>query len=155
MNDLKVILVMLRQPNMKDPDEMRSDPFWEFGSFGCTHCHKHNLMNPKKLHQLTGAQIAFTQGGPLGFKLVYVTPPVFTKLYPHTGELNWQADDEYKIPFKYSTAPLLINNQGQTDFPLLKSFVADVNRPTYVSKFASRFRSRRQPLTIGYCSANL
>lgn len=149
MNDLKVIMVVLRQPNMK-PDEMRSDPFWEFGSFGCTGCHKTNLMNPKKLHKLTGAQIAFAQGGPLGFKLVYVTPPVFPTLYQHTdgltGELTWQADDEYKMPFKYSTAPLLINNQGQTDFPLLKSFLADAKSPTPVSKFSSLFRSRRRPL---------
>jgi hypothetical protein len=29
MNDLKVILVMLRQPNMKDPDEMQK----RFGDF--------------------------------------------------------------------------------------------------------------------------
>ena len=61
----KIIIVILRRPYQKDPNEMRSDPFWEFQSFGCTTCHQKNVMNPKKLHQLMGANLAFTQGGDL------------------------------------------------------------------------------------------
>ena len=34
-----VFFVHLRRPNRSDPDEQRDDPFYEFGSFGCTGCH--------------------------------------------------------------------------------------------------------------------
>ena len=137
---------MLRRPNRKDPNEMRSDPFWEFQSFGCTNCHKKNVMNPKKLHELVGANLAFAQGGDDGFKLVYLTPPInVIKQHPNTGEVKWESEAP-KMPFKYIDAPLLIDNDGNTCFPSVKRSLEDVNRPTYVSKFASRFRSRRQPL---------
>jgi hypothetical protein len=76
MNEPKVILVMLRQPRRSNPNEMRTDPLWEFGSFGCTRCHRKNLMNPKKLAELNGVRLGFAQNGPLGIKLVHVTPPV-------------------------------------------------------------------------------
>src|SRR6185312_13769949 len=54
MDDPKVIIVMLRQPRLDSPNEMRTDPLWEFGSFGCTGCHRKNLMNPNKLTELNG-----------------------------------------------------------------------------------------------------
>ena len=38
----RVILVLLRQPSSA-VTERRDDPFWEFGSFGCTGCHGRNL----------------------------------------------------------------------------------------------------------------
>jgi hypothetical protein len=44
MDDARVIIVMLRQPRLDDPNEMRTDPLWEFGSFGCTGCHRKSLM---------------------------------------------------------------------------------------------------------------
>jgi hypothetical protein len=40
----QVFVVMLRRPRKND---RRSDPFWEFGSFGCTGCHGKNLLHPK------------------------------------------------------------------------------------------------------------
>jgi hypothetical protein len=46
-NKHKVVVVLLRQPR-KDISEMRTDPFWEFGSFGLTGCHQRNLLHPKK-----------------------------------------------------------------------------------------------------------
>ena len=61
MDDPRVIIVMLRQPRLNDPNEMRTDPLWEFGSFGCTGCHRRSLMNPKKLTELNGTRFAFAQ----------------------------------------------------------------------------------------------
>jgi len=145
---LKLILVVLRRPELKDPNEMRSDPFWEFQSFGCTTCHQKNVMNPKKLDQLLGANLAFAQGGNLGFKLVYLTPPISViRQHLNTGEVKWESSS-HKMPFKYSSAPLLINNHGSSCFPEFKKYLEHVDRSTYLSKFASRFRSRRQPLPL-------
>ena len=77
-----VIIVVLRQP-YNYPNEKRSDPFWEFGSFGSTKCHYTNLMNPKKAHELEKKRFAFAQGGHEGFKLVYLTPPL--SIIKHNG----------------------------------------------------------------------
>lgn len=43
MRDERVIVVHLRRP--KNASDMRDDPFWEFGSFGITGCHAHDLRN--------------------------------------------------------------------------------------------------------------
>lgn len=67
----KVIMVTLRRPNLSVPGEMRTDPLWEFGSFGLTGCHKRNLMNPRNVDILDGARLAFAQGGEDGFKLFF------------------------------------------------------------------------------------
>jgi hypothetical protein len=80
-NDANVFVVYLRTPRMHDKDESRDDPFWEFGSFGCTGCHNRNLMNPKRANELHGAQLAFVQGGPAGVKLVHVTPQIKVRSY--------------------------------------------------------------------------
>ena len=71
----RVIIVHLRQPRRNDPQETRADPFYELGSFGCTKCHSMNLMHPRRAHELDGARFAFAQGGPLGFRLILLTPP--------------------------------------------------------------------------------
>jgi hypothetical protein len=62
----RVIVVMLRRPQLSKPHERRDDPFWEFGSFGCTGCHRRNLLNPKRSGELNGTQFAFVQGGDKG-----------------------------------------------------------------------------------------
>jgi hypothetical protein len=139
----KVIIVHLRRPELGNANEMRTDPFWEFGSFGCTRCHQHNLMNPKKLDLLEEARLAFAQGGGAGFKLVHLTPPIDIIHHGDFGEAKWQP---VKMPFKYSEAPILINNSGCTDFPLLKKFIKETNRSSWDAKFSSRFRARRNPL---------
>lgn len=139
----KVIMVHLRRPRLYDVNEMRADPFWEFGSFGCTRCHQRNLMNPNKLDSLAGARLAFAQGGEKGFRLVHLTPLIEVIHHGEFGEAKWQPA---KMPFKYNEAPLLINNFGHTDFPLLRQFIEKTNRPSWESKFSSRFRARRDPL---------
>ena len=95
MSDSKVVFVLLRRPNQKDEKETRPEPFYEFGSFGCTGCHKKNLMNPKKIEQLDGVRLAFAQGGPEGFKLIQLTPPVKSEKHRNCCELKW--DKKCKI----------------------------------------------------------
>jgi hypothetical protein len=145
MIEPKVIVVTLRRPRLNNPDEMRTDPFWEFGSFGCTGCHKRNLMNPNKVHLLQGARLAFAQGGDEGFKLVHLSPSVKTVHHGNFAEVKWLPAI---MPFKYAQAPLLINNDGKSDFPLLRNFIAHTNRSSWEGKFSSKFRSRREPVEM-------
>jgi hypothetical protein len=100
-------------------------------------------MNPNKLYLLKDARLAFAQGGGEGFKLVHLTPPIDVVHYSDFGEAKWQPA---KMPFKYAAAPLLISNNGQSDFPLLKKVIEKTNRPSWETKFSSRFRARRDPL---------
>lgn len=137
----RVVVVILRQPDGNNPREMRSDPFWEFGSFGCTHCHEHNLMNPAKASRLIGARLAFSQGGRDGFKLVFLSPPITIRKYTNCCEAHWE-EGLQKMPFKYGRAPLLVNNNGETDFPALRRMIESVQRSTWMGKLASEFRAR-------------
>lgn len=143
MNEPQVILVMLRQPKRSNPNEMRTDPLWEFGSFGCTRCHRRNLMNPKKLTELNGVHLAFAQNGPLGMKLVHVTPPVTTRHHGSFGEATWSPAE---MPLTYVSAPTLTNNLEESDIPGFLDMIRHAHRGTPIAQFASKFRSRRLPL---------
>jgi hypothetical protein len=143
MNEARVILVMLRRPRLRDPNEMRTDPLWEFGSFGCTGCHRSNVMNPAKLTELNGARLGFAQNGPLGIKLVHVTPPIRTLHHGSFGEAKWSPAE---MPLSYASAPTLVNNLGFSDIPKLLNIIGNVRRGSPVAQFASKFRSRREPL---------
>jgi hypothetical protein len=138
-----VIVVMLRQPYMERSTEMRSDPFWEYGSFGLTGCHQRNLMHPKKAAELNGARLAFVQGGKLGSRLVYLTPPVEAIPYADRTEVKWPTGE---MPFCYSAAPVVLNADGFSHFPALRGLVEDCKRNGWMGKFASKFRSRREQL---------
>jgi hypothetical protein len=138
-----VIVVMLRQPRLHQASEMRSDPFWEFGSFGLTGCHQRNLMNPKKAHLLAGARLAFVQGGYAGFRLVFLTPPINPVAYAELTEARWSPA---QMPFRYQNAPLVLDAEGGTDLPALKQLIVGVNRNGWMGRFASAFRTRREPL---------
>jgi len=140
----RVILVHLRQPNRSDPEEKRSDPFWEFGSFGCTGCHRHNLMHLKHAEALDGVRLGFAQGGNAGFKMVLLTPPITVVKHKNRCEVRWERTQE--MPFRYSCGPLLIDNKGRTDFPSVKRMLRSVNRSTWMGKFSSKFRSMSTPL---------
>ncbi len=138
-----VVIVHLRRPSRRNPREMRSDPFWEFGSFGCTGCHIRNLMNPTRIDELDGVRLAFAQGGASGFRLVMLTPPVEIVRYASRCELRWQPA---QMPFRYDTAPVLIDAHASSDFPKLRNMIRSANRATWPARFSSKFRSRRTPL---------
>lgn len=143
MSVARVILVHLRRPNRSNPKERRDDPFFEFGSFGCTGCHKKNLMNPKRAEELDGVRLGFAQGGKDGFRLVHLTPPVRVVKYADCCELIWEPAE---MPFRYSAAPLLVDNEGRSDFSAILQALHGVDRPTWPARFSSAFRSRRVPL---------
>jgi len=144
----RLFIVMLRRPRKDDP---RTDPFWEFGSFGCTGCHGKNLLHPENSQIRNGDRLAFVQGGQLGARLLLVTPPV--ERVGHAGggpkgrvELRWDSD---KKPFRYDRAPSLFESPapGRAGlFPRLADSLAQTNRSTIDAKFASRFRARTSPL---------
>jgi hypothetical protein len=141
MAETKVVIVHLRRPGKKDK---RSDPFWEFGSFGITRCHASNLLNPKRVSELEGRRLAFAQGGKRGTRLVFLTAPIHKAIpYKDRSEVLW---NPHLMPFRYESAPLLIDNSAGSDFPLLRGSFKNVSRTTWVGKFASKFRSRREPL---------
>lgn len=143
MNAARVIVVHLRQPKRGDPNESRADPFYEFGSFGCTKCHSRNLMHPRRAHELDGVRFAFAQGGPLGFRLVHLTPPARVVEHRDRCELVWTPTG---APFRYDAAPVLVNAEGESDFPALLATLRGVFRATWPARFSSTFRSRRTPL---------
>lgn len=143
MQKNRVIIVHLRRPKSKAqcPEEMRSDPFWEFGSFGITTCHRNNLMHSDNAEELEGARLAFAQGGKKGTRLVYLTPPVKIARHKDRIEAKWRPPEK---PFRYSDAPILVSNIRNGDFPQLESSMR-AGRPVE-GYFGSRFRSRAKPL---------
>jgi hypothetical protein len=145
MPDLKVYFVHLRRPRSarEDPDERRDDPFYEFGSFGCTGCHSDNLLHPRQADDLEGARLAFIQGGRRGFRLVYLTPPVTVQCWADRCEAMWTPAE---MPFKYYEAPVLAWNDGPSDFLLGEQYASTANRTTIEGGLSSRFRSRARPL---------
>ena len=140
--EMNVFLALLRKPR-SDPDERRTDPLWEFGSFGCTGCHQRNLLHPGNADSLNDARIAFAQGGPKGFRLVLLTPPISVRAHRHGLEIKWKP---IKMPFRYERAPLLVDNSGDTDFRKLLHLFEHMRRSSLVAKFAWAFRARSQPL---------
>ncbi len=134
----RVVIVHLRRPRLNDPNESRTDPFWEFGSFGLTGCHRRNLLHPKRAAKLSGARLAFAQGGQESMRLVYLSPPVSVTKHKNKVEVRWKPSS----PFKFVHAPLIINNSGKTLFPKLKRTFSRVKRDTWVRKFSSRYRTR-------------
>ena len=137
-----VIIVLLRRPR-RDAAERRTDPMYEFGSFGCTGCHRGNLMNPDRIDRLKGARLAFAQGGKLGFRLVYLTPPVEPRAFADRAEAKWSPAD---MPFRYAAAPVLAYNGQVGDFPAVEKFARSTKRESIEGGFASLFRSRATPL---------
>jgi len=146
MNATHIIVVHLRQPRRSEPNEGRTDPFYEFGSFGCTGCHSRNLLNPRRAHELNGARFAFAQGGKLGFRLIHLTPPARVVEHRDVCELTWKPAEK---PFRYDTAPLLVNSAGESDFPGLLRMIRGVDRFTWPQRFSSKFRTTRTPLPPG------
>ena len=138
----KVFFVYLRRPGTNDA---RTDPLYEFGSFGCTTCHSRNLFHPRHAEELEGARLAFVQGGDRGARLVFLTPPITIEVWPSNCEARWTPAE---MPFKYTEAPVLASNDGSSDFPSLEQFVRETDCPTVESGLSSRLRSRARPLPV-------
>jgi hypothetical protein len=135
-----VILVHLRQPNRSDPNESRTDPLYEFGCFGLTDCHNTNLLRDTSA---TGARFGFIQPGPRAMRLVFLTPPVVVHDHGKRRAAHWKPAD---MPLKYKLSILLIDQQGNSDVPGIKSMIEGGRRNTWVGRFSSAFRSRTKPL---------
>ena len=132
-----MIVVMLRRPRKNDP---RKDPYFEYGSFGLTGCHRTNLLADDAA---AGHRLAFAQGGPSGFRLVMLTPEVDVRSFSDCHEAFWSPAE---MPLRYERAPMLIGRAGATDVPLLLVLLTDVRRPTWEARFASAFRTRKKPV---------
>jgi hypothetical protein len=50
------------------------------------------------------------------------------------------------MPFKYQEAPILVSNDAQTNFPLVKKFAVQADRETIEGGFCSKIRSLAKPL---------
>ncbi len=140
MTEPKVFFVHLRRPGSDDP---RDDPFYEFGSFGCTRCHSRNLMHPDHAEELRGARLAFIQGGHLGSRLVFLTPPIMVTQWKNNCEATWKP---LEMPFKYPVAPVIVSNDGPSDFKKIKMLAHTSRSPSDESRLSSMFRSRKKPL---------
>lgn len=134
-----VILVHLRQPR-SNPGESRTDPLYEFGSFGLTGCHRHNLLSDTSA---TGARLAFVQPGPGAMRIVYVTSRVKVRDHGRCREATWVPGE---MPLRYSAGILLIDNSGETELPAIKEMLQRVQRSSWTARFSSAFRSRSRPL---------
>lgn len=135
----KLFMVVLRQPRKSDKNEMRSDPFWEFGSFGMTGCHSHNLMNIRNIDHVRGVRLAFAQGGPDDIRLVYITPPVVAKARGGFFEATWTPSS---MPLRFENAPVIINRNGDSDFDRLCDEILSHKTQSNLQKFTSAYRAR-------------
>lgn len=136
----QVYAAFLRRP--RSLADERCDPFWEFGAFGLSGCHRTNLLHPDGLLS-DGARVVFLQGGKHEIRVVGLTPPI--KVIKRSDGVHIRWDRTYR-PVPFEDAPLLIDNQLRTDFNEILSFVRDVNRKTPCGKVASKFRARASPL---------
>jgi hypothetical protein len=65
-------------------------------------------------------------------------------------EVRWQPAG---MPFRYWDAPVIIDRDGRSDVAGVPEFLHSVNRNGWVGKFASKFRSRREPLPAQLAAA--
>ena len=143
--DDKVVFVLLRQPNLWDPDDSRDDPFYEFGCYGLTGCHRNLLRGDS----VCGARLAFVQGGPGEFRLVLVTAPVRVESGGRIRVARWEPPE---MPLRFADAPALVGNRRTGRATNLAKFVDDTKSPTPVSQFQSRFRIRTRPLEAEFAA---
>ena len=151
-----VIIVLLRRPYRHQSDERRDDPFWEFGSFGCTGCHRTNLMNPRRSHELVGKHLAFVQGGDRGSRLVHVTPPIvdICRLSDEICEAVWSPTDMPLAAVDWwsrlgnflspTSRPCRSKNRSRLIFASRDGPASPSGAAFRCAIFASGFRSRRK-----------
>lgn len=147
MRPLPIILVHLRKPNRSLATESRTDPLFECGCFGLTGCHNANLLSGTKA---SGARLGFVQPGRNLVRLVFLTPPVRIVNHGACTAAHWSPAD---MPLRFQDSVILVDNEGRSDVPHLKKLFADAQRPTWVSKFSSTFRTRVRPLPAAIAAA--
>ena len=92
-----------------------------------------------------GARLAFVQGGKEGSRLVLLTPCISIKIRNDICEAKWESGE---MPFMYSSAPILIRNDGYSDFETIRQFVLSrKNSQKFESRLASLLRSRTSPIS--------
>jgi hypothetical protein len=134
-----IFMVLLRRPRKND---RRTDPFYEFGSFGLTGCHRSNLLHRRNAPRLNGARLAFIQGGDHGARLICLTPPVMVIMHGGNtrAEVRWDKNDPSARFLRYEDAPVV------TEIDDVAAMLEDVNRTTAQARLASKFRSHTKPL---------
>ncbi len=138
---MKIYTVFLRRP--KGLRDRRNDPFWEFGSFGRTGCHRANLLHPERTPLTAGDRLAFIQGGRSELRIIGLTPPIKVEGFHGKIELTWNR--EYQ-PIPFEQAPILIANNGASDFESITPLIIGVNRSTLCGAAASKLRARTKPI---------
>lgn len=56
------------------------------------------------------------------------------------------------MPFKYGHAPLLVDNEGTSDFGLVLEWLDGMHRETFEGRLSSRIRSKATPLDANLAS---
>jgi len=135
---------------------MRTDPFWEFGSFGLTGCHRKNLLKKRTAENLEGKRLAFVQGRKGGTRLVLLTPQISVEKHGDSRfEIKWKRKTgKPKMPFRYDCAPIIVQNQKEGDYRTnFENFIHAVlgerrswGRTTAEGQFSSKFRSNTRSL---------
>lgn len=135
----KVFVVMLRRPRVGDS---RSDPYYEFGSFGLTGCHSKNLLHPERAQErLNNSRLAFVQGGDKGLRLICLTPPVTVVRHPGNKiEVLWRKSSRRYQFLRYDSGVEIL------EIPGVERIIAKVNRSKPMAKFSSKFRTSVKPL---------
>jgi hypothetical protein len=77
--------------------------------------------------------------------LLFITPEIKLRSFGELTEATWKPAE---MPFKYLDAAILIDADGNTDFPLFKRFIATSKAKQWRHKFSSKFRSRAERLDI-------
>jgi hypothetical protein len=146
----RMFVALLRRP--EGVWDRRDDPFWEFGSFGLTGCHRDNLLHPVHTRVRDGDRLAFIQGGALGSRLLLLTPPVTLVRYRQgTRVLALEARWDPRVrPFAYGERAPLVSGAGAdapAELPGWRQFLSPTRRSTAAAKLSSRFRARSEPLS--------
>jgi hypothetical protein len=76
-------------------------------------------------------------------RLVFLTPPIDVVNHGKRTAAHWSPPE---MPLRYKDCVMLIDNDGNTEVPSLKAFLDGVQRPTWISRLSSKFRSRTEPL---------
>lgn len=148
---MSLFVVYLRRPHGND---QRSDPFWEFNSFGRTGCHSRNLLSPRCRIEPGVSSVLFLQGGAGSIRAVALAEvsEIVSFTLPARGQKSKREGRELRWgsiigPFVFESAPLLLDNDRNSEFQMLAEYLLKrTRRNTPVAAVASRLRARAKEL---------